>query len=179
MKKIYLAAAILLTSAVCFSQKNELKFNIPLAIYGMADISYERLVADNMGVGISNAIGLDKPYDWQTAKGIPERAIICSYYRLYFSEKKKAAGFFVEGNMAVASQKETDYDYIYDPVTQTSFQQVITQSTTGFGFGAAVGFKLLTKNNIFGDFYGGWGRLFGKNVYNSYPRLGVCLGKRF
>jgi hypothetical protein len=179
MKNIILTSAILLLTVLCFAQKNELKFNIPYAIYGMPEITYERLVEDNMGVGIAAAIGIDKPYDWESYSGIPERAVICSYYRLYFSEKKKGAGFFVEGNMGLARQKETDYELIYDPATQTYNPRSITLNTTGFGFGAAVGFKLITKNNIFGDFYGGWGRLFGNNVYNSYPRLGVCLGKRF
>ena len=75
--------------------------------------------------------------------------------------------------MAVASQKELNSQ---DYVTGTNVPSV---SSTGYGFGAAIGVKLLTKNSFTGDFYGGWGRLFGGIAYNGYPRLGICIGKRF
>lgn len=154
------------------SDNNEIKFNIPLAIYGLPELSYERIIEDNMSLGISVSIAADKPYNYFTDKGIPERAIICPYYRLYFGQKK-AAGFYIEGNMAVSSQKELNaYDYLTGLNTAES-------KSTGFGFGAAVGVKLLTKNGFSGDFYGGWGRLFGDNIYNGYPRIGICIGKRF
>jgi hypothetical protein len=179
MKKIIFSILILMSSSVSFAQEsessdnNEIKFNIPLAIYGLPDLSYERIIEDNMSVGISLAFAVDKPYNWNTNKGIPERSIVCPFYRLYFGQKK-AAGFYIEGNMAVASQKELNTpDYIIGGTVTPS------KSTTGFGFGAAVGVKLLTKNGFTGDFYGGWGRLFGDNIYNSYPRIGICIGKRF
>lgn len=177
MKKNILPFLLLIISINLFAQENksgqnEIKFNVPLAIFGLPELSYERIVEDNMTVGISVAIPAEKPYDYNTGKGISQRSIITPFYRLYFGEKR-AAGFYIEGNMAVSSQKElNDYNYV------TGLNVAETKST-GFGFGAAVGVKLLTKNGFTGDFYGGWGRLFGDNIYNGFPRLGICIGKRF
>ena len=145
-----------------------------MAIYGLPELSYERIVEDNMSYGVSISIAADKPFDYFTDNGIPERAIVCPYYRVYFG-KKKAAGFYIEGNMAVASQKQTNYpDYSTNPTTYND------RNSTGFGFGGALGVKLLARNGFIGDIYAGYGRLFGENAnYNGYPRLGVCIGRRF
>ena len=183
MKKIIFAIAILICHQNLFAQesntsnnKNEIKFNLPMAIYGLPELSYERIVEDNMSYGVSVSIGVDRPYNDYTGNGIPERAIVCPYYRVYFG-KKRAAGFYIEGNMAVANQKEINqptYDYT---TGLTTYKDV---SSTGFGFGGALGIKLLAKNGFVGDIYAGWGRLFGDNAYyNGYPRLGVCIGRRF
>lgn len=154
------------------SFKNEIKFNVPLAIYGLPELSYERIVEDNMGFGVSVSIAVDNPYNNNIDKGIIQRAIVCPYYRLYFGQKR-AAGFYIEGNMAVSHQKELNS---IDNITNTNIPSI---TSTGFGFGAAVGIKLLAKNGYTGDFYAGWGRLFGNNIINGYPRLGICIGKRF
>ena len=183
MKKIIFAIAILICHQNLFAQesntsnnKNEIKFNLPMAIYGLPELSYERIVEDNMSYGVSVSIGVDRPYNDYTGNGIPERAIVCPYYRVYFG-KKRAAGFYIEGNMAVANQKEINqptYDYT------TGLNTYKDVSSTGFGFGGALGIKLLAKNGFVGDIYAGWGRLFGDNAYyNGYPRLGVCIGRRF
>jgi hypothetical protein len=182
MKKIIFAIAILICHQSLFAQesntsnnKNEIKFNLPLAIYGLPELSYERIVEDNMSYGVSLSIGVDKPYDYLIGDGIPERAIVCPYYRVYFG-KKKAAGFYIEGNMAVASQKQKNVPD-YNPSGVYVYKDI---SSTGFGFGGALGVKLLAKNGFVGDIYAGWGRLFGDNAYyNGYPRLGVCIGRRF
>ncbi len=178
MKKILMAFIVFFGSMSSFAQQkgtspqNEIKFNVPMAIYGLPEVNYERIVEDNMGVGISLSIAVDKAYNYDTDKGIPERLIFCPYYRLYFGQKQ-AAGFYIEGNMAVAGQKELNA-----PDFATG-NKIPSNSTVGFGFGAAVGIKLLSKNDFTGDFYAGWGRLFGENIYNGYPRLGICIGKRF
>jgi hypothetical protein len=180
MKKIIFAIVILICHQNLFAQenssnnKNEIKFNLPMAIYGLPELSYERIVEDNMSYGISISIAADKPFDYFTDNGIPERAIVCPYYRVYFG-KKKAAGFYIEGNMAIASQKQINYpDYSTNPTTYTDLK------STGFGFGGALGVKLLARNGFIGDIYAGYGRLFGDNAYyNGYPRLGVCIGRRF
>ena len=57
---------------------------------------------------------------------------------------------------------------------------VIDEKTTNFGMGAAVGFKLLTRNNYVGELFAGAGRLFGDSLdFEMYPRLGLSIGKRF
>lgn len=145
---------------------NELRLNLLMSIAGLPELSYERFIADNMGIGLSAAISLDK------FENESMRSIILPYYRLYFGNKK-ANGFFIEGNMAMIGIKE--YDYI------SSYQSlpVTTKYTTNFGFGAAVGAKFLTRNNFLGEAYLGVGRLFGESSVGAYPRVGISLGKRF
>lgn len=179
MKKIIPLFILLLCSISIIAQKNEnslnneIKFNVPLAIYGLPELSYERIVEDNMGLGVSVSFAVDKAYNYNTDKGIQHRAIICPFYRLYFGQKR-AAGFYIEGNMALSHQKELN-----TPDFSTGTNIPKNTISTGFGFGAAVGIKLLARNGFTGDFYGGWGRLFGENIINGYPRLGICIGKKF
>jgi hypothetical protein len=148
---------------------NELRLNLLMSIAGLPELSYERFIADNMGIGLSAAISLDK------FENEPMRSIILPYYRLYFGNKK-ANGFFIEGNMAMIGIKEYDYPtgYYSYPAVYTS-----TISSINFGFGAAVGAKFLTRNNFLGEAYLGVGRLFGESSVGAYPRVGISLGKRF
>jgi hypothetical protein len=96
------------------------------------------------------------------------------YCRVYFGEKK-ANGFFIEGNMAMVSQKEQVNYYDFNG---NYFGQGYN-SATSFGFGAAIGFKLLTRGGVTGELYLGAGRLFGDPIDRAYPRCGICIGKRF
>jgi hypothetical protein len=148
------------------TDNNELRINLVMSIAALPELTYERYIADNMGVGLSAAVCLDK-FENESL-----RYIFLPYYRLYFGSKK-ASGFFIEGNMAVIGQKGYSYDYNYYSYNQS----VIT--STNFGFGAAVGVKFLTKNNFLGEAYLGLGRLFGESISSVYPRVGISLGKRF
>lgn len=154
------------------TDNNELRINLLMSIAGLPELSYERYIADNMGVGLSAAISLDK------FENESMRSIILPYYRVYFGSKK-ASGFFIEGNMAVVGQKESydTYDY-YSNTTYPSLGYNI-KSTTNFGLGAAIGAKFLTRNNFLGEVYLGVGRLFGESILSAYPRVGISLGKRF
>ena len=190
-RKLTIFIAVLLLSINAFSQQqntstdvnatqtkslngignNELRINLLMSIIGLPELTYERYIADNMGVGLSVAVSLDKMENMST------RSIILPYYRLYFGSKK-ASGFFIEGNMAVVRQKELDYNYYYDNgVTYQS--ELHTRLTTNFGFGGAIGVKLLARNGFVGEVYLGGGRLFGESIAEAYPRIGVSLGKRF
>jgi len=190
-RKLTIFIAVLLLSLNAFSQQqntstdanvtqtkslngignNELRINLLMSIIGLPELTYERYIADNMGVGLSVAVSLDKMENMST------RSIISPYYRLYFGNKK-ASGFFIEGNMALVRQKELDYNYYYDNgVTYQS--ELYTRLTTNFGFGGAIGVKLLARNGFVGEVYLGGGRLFGESIAEAYPRIGVSLGKRF
>jgi len=138
------------------SDNNELRINLLMSIIGLPELTYERYVADNMGVGLSVAVSLDKMENMST------RSIISPNYRHYFGNKK-ASGFFIEGNMALVRQKELDYNYYYDNgVTYQS--ELYTRLTTNFGFGGAIGVKLLARNGFVGEVYLGGGRLFGESI---------------
>lgn len=141
-------------------QNNEVRLNFLMAIVGFPEINYEHYLNENMGVGMAVAFSIIRPEDMSA------RFLALPYCRVYFGEQKKAAGFFIEGNMALESQKEpTAYSYY--------------NISTNFGFGAAVGFKLLTRSGVTGEVYLGAGRLFGNSIDGAYPRCGICIGKRF
>lgn len=146
---------------------NELRFNLVTAIAGFPELNYERFVADNFGVGLSLAASLEKFEDMSM------RAIAIPYCRVYFGEKK-AAGFFIEGNMALANEKEYSYYYV-----SSGDQASDIAKSTSLGFGAAIGLKFLARNGVIGEVYLGGGRLFGASLSGGYPRVGVCIGKRF
>lgn len=146
---------------------NELKINLAMCVAGLPEISYERYVAENMGLGISASFSVDNTQDYN--------AILLPYYRLYFGNKLKAA-FFIEGNMAAVNEKS----YYYEVANQFYYSQMTQQtSVTNFGFGVAAGVKFLTKNNFTGEVYLGAGRLFGNNTSGGFPRIGLIIAKRF
>src|SRR5687768_7683065 len=64
---------------------NEIKLNLLYTVIGIPEISYERLLKDNMGVGLSIFAAIDNKQDYSFA-AIP-------HFRVYFGAKK-AAGFF-------------------------------------------------------------------------------------
>ena len=154
------------------SDNNELRINLLMAIIGLPELNYERYISDNMGVGLAVAFSLEK------AETMSTRSMFTPFYRLYFGNKK-ASGFFIEGNMAVVGQNQINSNYVYDQ-NGTAYQTIVTtRSTTNLGFGAAVGAKFLARNGFIGEVFVGGGRLFGESIDQAYPRVGVCLGKRF
>jgi len=194
MKKVLLTGLILICTLASYAQQsdtlknsiqkkaeamghggnNELKINLLLTVIGMPEISYERIVEDNMGVGLSVFAGLDdsQEYNWG----------LIPHYRLYFGAKK-ASGFFIEGNAAIINFR--DYYYYIHPAIDYApgyLPPPTKTSTTSFGLGAAAGAKFLTRNGFLGEAYLGVGRTFGENSSSSieaYPRIGITIGKRF
>ena len=154
------------------TDQNELRINLMMAVLGLPELNYERYISDNMGVGLAVAISVEK------ASTMSLRSIFTPFYRLYFGNKK-ASGFFIEGNMAVVGQNQTISNYVYDQNGITYQTIVTTRSTTNFGFGAAVGAKFLARNGFVGEVFVGGGRLLGESIDQAYPRVGICLGKRF
>ena len=153
--------------------KNELKVNLLTSIFALPEISYERILEDNMGVGLSLAAGIGDDDDFSEY-----RFLAIPHYRLYFG-KKRAAGFFIEGNAAIGSVKERYFMY-YNAASNSYLTSTVDNARTNFGLGAAVGAKFLTRNGFTGEVYGGVGRFLGNNrSIEAYPRIGITLGKRF
>lgn len=185
MKRLYFAILFLVSFAsfaqkdndsISYAGKQEIKFNLAMAVAGIPELTYEYFLEDNSSVGLSLGVGLEQPED------LALRFLATPYYRIFFG-KKQNAGFFIEANAAVVTYRDKylNYSYYYD--IDNNYQEQITQvdeKTTNFGLGAAVGFKLLTRNNYVGEIFTGLGRLFGdSNDFEVYPRLGISLGKRF
>ncbi|SFH45546.1 DUF3575 domain-containing protein [Pedobacter insulae] len=152
---------------------NEIKFNLLYAILGMPEVSYERILADNMGVGASLFIGVDDKVDYKFG--------LTPHFRVYFGSQK-ANGFFIEANATVLTTNS--YDYYAESYQSQSGMRIdqVEKNSTNFGMGASVGRKFLTRNGFSGEAFLGVGRLFGNRtpyVTEAYPRLGITLGKRF
>ncbi|MEJ5962722.1 hypothetical protein [Pedobacter immunditicola] len=185
MKKIILSLTLFMAATCTYAQKdslanaiemrsaalghngnNEIKVNLLYLVLGLPEISYERLISDNMGIGLSATVAVDD-------QGL--RHAFLASYRLYFGNKK-ANGFFIEGNMGVVSEEE--HNYFYTPDYNGNYQ--VTESNhTYFGLGAAAGAKFLTRNGFLGEAYLGAGRLLGESQSEYYPRIGITIGKRF
>lgn len=163
------------TVATKYDGKNELKVNLLNSILALPEISYERLLEDNMGVGLSVAFGIG-----DAADDLSEYKFLATpHYRLYFG-KKPAAGFFIEGNAGLASIRERYYVYSYNSINGFTLSSYEDKTKFNFGLGAAVGAKFLTRNGFLGEISGGLGRFFGSNkTVDAFPRIGITLGKRF
>ena len=92
-------------------------------------------------------------------------------YRLYFG-KQPVNGFFLEGDMGIISGNYDNYVY--------TFPYDIRKTYISFGVGIALGWKWhIEKSNIVLDIFGGAGRLLSEKHDGVYPRMGICVGKRF
>lgn len=164
MKKATTLFFTLLISSVLFAQnhdqdfksalkRNELKINLPLAIFGsFPEISYERILNSDISIGAALGVRFADDYDLKFA--------FTPHFRWFFggsnqSMRKVAAGFFIEANGSV-----------------------FTKSEFGAGMGLAIGWKLITKNNWAGEIFLGGGRDF-VNDSGGYPRVGILIGRRF
>lgn len=189
MKKLLLFSLLLASTFLALAQSsdttstkssglngnNELKLNLVYTIAGFPELNYERIIKDDMSVGLAVLLGIEKSAEYSFGF-IPN-------YRVYFGGKK-ANGFFIEANAAIISNRE-DY-YNYDFLTYTSYPAgyqpyvaPVDKIYTNFGLGAAAGAKFLTKNGFVGEVFLGVGRLFGSNSLDAYSRSGITIGKRF
>ena len=155
-----------------FGQNNEVKFNIVSAIAGYPELTYEKIIDDNISIGASAAVSVEK------AEDMLSRYSLTPYSRLYFG-KKKSNGFFVEANMTLKGQRDLYYYGILDSSYNVVGTAKNDKRSTSFGFGAAIGVKLLTKKSAFAEIFAGGGRLFGSPIIDGYFRGGITIGFRF
>ena len=148
--------------------KNEIKGNALFLVAGALEITYERLLNDESGVGVS----LFVPYD----NSINVNFSLTPYYRFYFG-KKPAAGFFVEGFGMLNSYTQEAADVSFFS-TYVGPEKNVTDFALGFGLGA----KWITKKGFIFEINSGVGR----NLFNSSDtdyeivgRGGINLGYRF
>ena len=138
-----------------YAGNNEIKVNGAYLLAGLAEITYEGILGEDSAIGVSVGFALDNSIDYRFS-AIP-------YYRLYFG-KKRAAGFFVEGNGAFFSERDFESD--------TEF---------GAGLGLAVGGKFINSKGWIAELFLGLGRNLVNNddISEAYPRAGILVGKRF
>jgi len=148
--------------------KNEIKGNALLLVAGALEVTYERLLNEESGVGASLFVAYDNNIDTKFS--------LSPYYRFYFG-KKPAAGFFAEGFGMIDSytQQASNGDFFTSYVGP---EKNITDFALGFGLGG----KWVTKRGFVFEINGGVGR----NLFNSngtdheiVGRGGITLGYRF
>ena len=148
--------------------KNEIKGNALFLVAGALEVTYEHLLNEESGVGVSIFV----PYDNE----IDTNFSLSPYYRFYFG-KKPAAGFFVEGFVMLNSytQQASTGDFFTNYV---GTEKNVTDFALGFGLGA----KWITQKGFLFEINAGIGR----NLFNSSDtdfeivgRGGITLGYRF
>jgi hypothetical protein len=175
MKKLFVL--ICLTSSLLgFSQekettdfkRNELKGNALFLVAGALEVSYEKLLNEESGVGVSLFLAITDDFDTNFA--------LTPYYRFYFG-KKPAAGFFVEGFGTLNSYDDSIYTG-----QNSSYNYYKDISRTDFALGFGLGSKWTTKSGFLFEINAGVGR----NLFNSSDtdheivgRGGIILGYRF
>lgn len=176
MKKIILLA-LLLVGSHTFSQvnetklskKNELKVNALFLVLGAVEVTYERLINEDSGIGVSLFVVNEEDFDTTFS--------LTPYYRAYFG-KKPAAGFFVEGFSMISAGKNGSY-YNYDYNTNT-YYYVDGEKYSDFALGFGLGSKWIHSRGFTFEINGGIGRnLFSSTSPEIVGRGGVTLGYRF
>ena len=151
--------------------KKEIKINLLTSILSLPEITYERFLDDNMGVGMAISFGIANENGYSDY-----RFLAIPHYRVYFG-KEEATGFFIEANTALGYLHERNF-YYTDNFVYDEYDNY--KAKFNFGLGAAIGAKFLTRNGFIGEIYAGAGRFLGdQRSIDAFPRIGITIGKRF
>jgi Protein of unknown function (DUF3575) len=158
-------------------KKNEIKGNAISLVFGYPEFSYERLLNNESGVGVSIGFAADKNFD--------TKFTLSPYYRFYFG-KKPAAGFFVEGFAMVNAVNTGDYSYrYYNEDGSYQSYEVKGERFSNFALGFGLGSKWITKKGFLFEINGGIGRNLTNSDKNDFYDLtivgkgGITVGYRF
>ena len=162
-------------------KKNEIKINPFFLIIGAAEVTYERIINEESGVGLTLFASYDEA-------NFNMKYNVTPYYRMYFG-KKPAAGFFITG-FAMYNQFDEDYCYncdyydSYDPNGNyyPTYYNSKEETSNNFALGIGVGAKWITKRGILFELSGGIGRnLYKSNDYapDIVGNGGIIIGYRF
>jgi hypothetical protein len=150
-------------------KRNELKGNVLFLVLGAVEVTYERLINEESGLGVSLFFVKEEDFDTQFR--------LTPYYRSYFG-KKTAAGFFVEGFSMINSGKTRSYSE-YDSANQ-NYYTVEGKNFTDFALGFGLGAKWIQKRGFVFEINAGIGRnLLSDNGPEVIGRGGITLGYRF
>ncbi|WOD44831.1 DUF3575 domain-containing protein [Hwangdonia lutea] len=143
---------------------NEIKLNGLFLIIGALDVTYERTLNEESGVGISILL----PIDNNVSDDI--KYMISPYYRFYFGEKY-AGGFFLEG-----------FGMLNSTNREINFSNDTYDFRTDFALGIGLGGKWITKSGFIGELSFGVGRNLFNNKNTDYEIIGkggISIGYRF
>ncbi|MGA9212324.1 DUF3575 domain-containing protein [Kaistella sp.] len=148
---------------------------IELIAAPLLNVSYERLLSKNSGVGINGMFYLGNTNENENS-GFSQ---ISPYYRMYFG-KNYASGFFVEGFVPITMTKDSYYQPYYGP--GYSYSTLNEDKNTTIGVGVGFGGKWVARNNIIFEASMGVARRFGMDKKYDSPIAGkgmLGIGYRF
>ena len=148
--------------------KNEIKGNALFLVLGAVEITYERILNEDSGLGVSLFFINEEDFDSSFS--------LTPYYRAYFG-KKLAAGFFVEGFSMINTGKYYG-NSVYDP--NTGYYTYEDKKFTDFALGFGLGSKWIHRKGFVFEINAGIGRnLLSNNSPEVVGRGGITLGYRF
>ena len=176
MKKKFLLLALLVsflgfsqTKNLSIERKNDVMINPIFLVLGVGNISYERILNENSGIGVNTLFIIDDYFvtlDSNTFQLAP-------YFHYYFG-KKPASGFFIGAFANISSSDVENYHYS----TTGSYHTI--DKETAFGLGFKFGGKWSLKNNLLFELSTGIGRNLSGNTADKIVSTGMLgIGYRF
>jgi len=148
--------------------KNEIKGNALFLVLGAVEVTYERILNEDSGLGVSLFFINEEDFDSSFS--------LTPYYRAYFG-KRLAAGFFVEGFSMINTGKYYGNSN-YDP--NTGYYTYEDKKFTDFALGFGLGSKWIHRKGFVFEINAGIGRnLLSNNSPEVVGRGGITLGYRF
>lgn len=148
--------------------KNEIKGNALFLVLGAVEVTYERILNEDSGLGASLFFVNEEVSDPSFS--------LTPYYRAYFG-KKPAAGFFVEGFSMFSTGKDSA-TYYFDNLGNLINIEKNRYTDLALGFG--LGSKWVHKRGFVFEINAGIGRnLLSTNSPEVVGRGGITLGYRF
>ncbi|MFK8060071.1 MAG: DUF3575 domain-containing protein [Polaribacter sp.] len=150
-------------------KQNEFKVNAAYLIAGFPEFTYEKRLNNEASLGITLGFSINNNNGNEENNNAYSFSVI-PYYRIYFGEKP-SAGFFIDGNLALYSQKQRKGDFFSNA----------KEGGTGLGIGFNVGKKYTTKKGWVGELSMGITRTLinADKIDLIYPRAGIIIGKVF
>ena len=145
---------------------SELKVNALYLVLGAFEVTYEHILSEESGIGVSVFL----PYDSDIKDEI--QYYISPYFRYYFGNKY-ATGFFLEG-FGMLNSTERSFDIF--------FEEPEDDFVTDFALGIGLGGKWVTKKGFVGEISFGVGRnLFNSDegLYEFVSKGAITVGYRF
>jgi hypothetical protein len=149
-------------------KRNELKGNALFLVLGAVELTYERILTQDAGLGVTLFFIKEEDVNINFS--------LTPYYRAYFG-KKPAAGFFVEGfSMLSSGVNETSSNYD----SNGNFINTTEKKYTDFALGFGLGSKWIHRRGFVFEINAGIGRnLLSENSPEVVGRGGITLGYRF
>ncbi|PZD79192.1 hypothetical protein [Mesonia sp. K7] len=161
---------------------NELSLNaFNLIVFAALDASYERILNENTSVELGVFTRFkDVNDDIETDEIFAKEFSVTGSYNWFFSETKRARGFYMKGFMMYSSGEYDEYIHYYYDENGNYQEEYEGIEYSDLAIGIGVGGKFMHKKGFFTDLHFGIGRnLFNDDSPEIIALFDVNLGFRF